>query len=75
MYNRVHRSQNKHLTLNSYITGINKSILLKKHYENILYEKLVNELHSWIENHPNVVHPPNVKYQFFIKIGVTLVEK
>ena len=31
--------------LKSYTPGINTSILLKKHYENIFFEKLVNELH------------------------------
>ena len=48
MYNKLHCNLKKRLMLNSYITGINTSILPKKIYENILFEKLVNELNSWI---------------------------
>ena len=43
IYNRVHRDQNKLIMLKLYIPGINKSILPKKHYEYIFYEKLVKE--------------------------------
>ena len=38
MYDRVHSSQNKRIMLKSYIPGINKSILPKKHNENIFSE-------------------------------------
>ena len=48
MYNIFHRSQNKRLMLKSYITGINTSILPNKPYDNIISEKLVNELHAYI---------------------------
>ena len=37
--------------------------------------KLVNELHAWIENHPHVIHYPNVKDSLFFKINDTLVKK
>ena len=42
MYNRVHHDQNKRPMLKLYIPGINKSILPKKHYENIFSKKIVN---------------------------------
>ena len=61
--------------LKSYIPGINISVLPKKHYENIFSEKLVNELHSWIENHPRVINSPNVKNSLFVKIKGTIVKK
>ena len=48
MYNRFHRDQIKHLTLKSYLTGMNTSNFPKKNDENILDEKLVNQLHAWI---------------------------
>ena len=75
IYNRVHSTQNKHLTLKSYIPGINTSILPKKYYENIFSERLVNTLHAWIENHPHAIHPTNLKDSLFFKINVTLVNK
>ena len=55
----------RRLVLKSYIIGINTSIFPKKHYENIPTEKLVNELHSWIENYPHVIHPPQCKRLIF----------
>ena len=75
MYNRVNLAQNKRLMLKSCFTGINISILSKKIYENIFFEKLVNELYSWIENHPHVIHFPDVKGSFFVKINGNLVKK
>ena len=42
IYNRVHRAQNKCLMLKSYLPGINTSNFPKRHYDNILSEKLVN---------------------------------
>ena len=54
---------------------INTSIFPKKHYEDIYFEQLINELHAWIENHPHVIHSPKVKYSVFIKINDTLVNK
>ena len=47
--------------MKSYIPAINTSIFPKKQYENIFTEKLINELHSWVESHPHVIHSPNVK--------------
>ena len=41
----------------------------------IFFEKLINELNAWIENHPHVIHSPNVKDSVFIKINGTLVNK
>ena len=75
MYNRVHRSQNQRLILKSFITAINTSIFPKKHYENIFSEKLINELHAFIENHPHEIHYPNVKDSVFVKINGILVNK
>ena len=59
----------------SFIRSINTSILLKKHYENIFSEKLIDELHAWIENHPHVIHSTNVKDSVFVKINGTIVNK
>ena len=75
MYNRVHRAQNKRLILKSYINGINTSSFRKRHYDNISSEKLVNELHAWIQNHPHVIHCPNVKDLLLVKINGDLVNK
>ena len=61
--------------MQSYIPGINTSIFPKQYFENIFTEKLVNELHSWIENHPNVIHSSNVKDSLFVKINGTIVRK
>ena len=75
MYNIVHCSQNKYPVLKSYIPGINTYILPKKHYENIFSEKLINELHAWIENHPHVILSTNAKDSFFVKINGTIVKE
>ena len=40
IYDRVYCAQNQRLLLKSYIPAINKSIFLKKNYENIFSEKL-----------------------------------
>ena len=61
--------------LKQYIPGINASISPKKHDENNLSEKLVNELHSQIENKSHLIHPPNEKDSFFVKFNGTLVNK
>ena len=75
IYNRFHSAQNKHLMLNSCISGMNTSALPKKHYENIFSGIIVNKLHDWIENFPHVIHSPNIKYSFSVKINGTLVKK
>ena len=56
MYNRVICTQNKRLTLKSFIPAINTSIFPKKNYEDIFSGKLINELHAWIENQPQGIH-------------------
>ena len=61
--------------LKSYIPGVNTSILPNKRYESIFSGKLVNELHSCIENQPHVIHSTNVKYSMFFKINGTLLKK
>ena len=71
MYNRVNFSQKQRFMLNSYVPGINTSILPKRHYDSILSEKLVYELHAWIENHPHVIHSPNSSDSLFVKINGT----
>ena len=45
MHNISHCSK-KSLMFKSYIPGVNTSILPKKHYKNIFYERIVNELHT-----------------------------
>ena len=61
MYNRVNLSQKQRLMLKSYFPGANTLIIPKRHYDNIFSEKLVNGLHTWIENHPHAIHSLNVK--------------
>ena len=56
MYNKFHHAQNQRLMLNSFIPVINTSIVPRTNDENIFSGKLINELHSWIENHPHVIH-------------------
>ena len=46
--------------LKLFIPAINISIFPNKHYEKIFDEKIINELHAWIENHPHVINYPNV---------------
>ena len=75
MYNRFHRAQNQLLVLKSFIPAINTTIFPKKQYENIFSEKLINELYACIENHPHVIHSPNIKDSMFVKIHGTLVKK
>ena len=74
MYNIFHSDLNKHPMVKSYIPGINTSIFPKKNYENTFYEKLVNELHSYIEKQPHVIHSPNASYSLLIKINGTFVK-
>ena len=75
MYNRFHRDQKKRLVLKSYISGINTTNFLKKRDEHTYSEKLLNKSHSWIEHHPNLIDPPNVKDSLFVKINGTIVNK
>ena len=75
IYSIVSCAKKQRLMLKSYLPGINTLVFPKIHYENIVSEKLVNELHAWIENHPHLIHPPNVSYSLFIKINGTLVNK
>ena len=74
-YYRVHPAKNKGLMLKPFIPAINKSIFPKKQYENILSEKLINELHSWIENHTHVIYSHNVKESLFVKNIGNLAKK
>ena len=53
--------------LKSYLPGNNILIFPKRHYDNIFYEKLVNESHDWIEKHPHVIQTPNVSDSFSSK--------
>ena len=46
-----------------------------KYYEDINFLKIVNDLHSCIENQPHVIHLPNLKDSLFVKINGTLVNK
>ena len=75
MYNRVHCDQKQRLMLKSFIPAINTSIFPKKHYENIFSEKLINELHAWVENFPDVIHPTNLKDSVFVKNNGSLIKK
>ena len=74
MCNRFHRAQNQHIMLKSYIPAINKYFFPKKHYKNIFSEKLINDLHAWIENHSRVLHCPVVKYSLFVKTNGNMVK-
>ena len=61
--------------LESYLPRINTSIIPNRHHDNIFSGKLVNELHDWIENHPNAINPPNTSDSLFVKINGTIVRK
>ena len=74
-YNRVNYFQKQRLMLNSYFPGINTSLFSERHYDNIFSEKLVNELHDWIENQPHVIQYPNVPDSLFVKINGNLLKK
>ena len=41
----------------------------------IYFWKINNEINAWIDNHPQLIHPSNVKDSVFVKINVTLVKK
>ena len=75
MYNRVNHDPKQGLTLKSYIIGIKTSIFAKRYYDNIFSEKLVNELHEWIDKFPNAAQSSNVSYSLIFKINVTIVKK
>ena len=70
MYNRVNCSK-KIIMLSSYLHGIHTSIFPNRHYDNIFSGKLANKLNALIENHPHVIHLPNVSESLFIKIDGT----
>ena len=61
--------------LKSYLPGINTSIFTNIHDENIFSEKLLNELHTCIENQPHVIHPPNLSESLLVRVNGTLVKK
>ena len=37
--------------------------------------KVIHELHAWIKNHPHIIHFPNAKDSYFVKINSTMVKK
>ena len=74
MWKIVNFNQNKRLMLKSYPHEINTSIFPNRHYVNIFYEKLVNELHDWMENNPHVTHSPILKDSNFVKINGIIVK-
>ena len=61
--------------LNLYLPGINTYIFPKRNYVNIFSGKLFYELDDWVENHPHVIHSPNVSDSLFVKINGTLIKK
>ena len=75
MYNRFNCSQNKRLMFKKHLPGINTSIFPKKQYNKIFSGKIVNELHAWIENHPNAINYPILKDSLFVKINGTILKK
>ena len=72
MYNRVNCAQKEFLVLNSYVPGMNASIVPKRNYEDIFSEKLVYELHAWIENHSHVIYSANVSDSLFMRCSVLI---
>ena len=67
--------QKKPIVLKSYIPEINSLICLKIYYGNIFSEKLVNELHDWIDKHPHLIQSSNVSGSLWVKTNGTLVKK
>ena len=63
-YNIIHHNQNKRIILKSYVPVIDSWIGNKRCYIYV-YEKLVNKLHDWIDNHTYVIPSPNIIDSFF----------
>ena len=57
MYNRVRFSQKKNLILKSCTTGVDSSFT----------EKIVNELHYWMDNHRLVIPYTNISNTIYVK--------
>ena len=53
--------------LKEYITGVDSYIGVKICYNNYFTEKLANELHYWVENHPHVFPSKNVSEKNYVK--------
>ena len=51
----------------AYIPGVDSYIFAKRCYNNKFSEKLVNGIHGWIDNPPNVTPSPNVSDSIFFK--------
>ena len=60
--------------LKSYIYGIGSWIVSKIYYS-FKTEKVVNELHDWIEKQPHLIQSTNVSYSIFVKVNGTLLKK
>ena len=76
MYNIVYCTEKKRIMFKSYLPGINTLILTKKNCENILSEKLVYELHAWIEISPSCNTYPQCKIIIIYQnIGTRVKEK
>ena len=50
-------------------------VFTNRHYENIISEKLFNELHDWIDKHHHLIQYPNVSFLLSFKINGNLVNK
>ena len=61
--------------LKSYLPGINIFIFPKRHYENVFYGKIFNELHDCTEKQPHVILHPNASEPLFVKINGTIANK
>ena len=61
--------------LKSYIPGINSLIYSNRHYDNLFYGKLVNELYDWTEKHPNAIQSTHVSDSLSVKIDGNMVNK
>ena len=53
--------------LKSYIPGVDSWIGDKICYKCYFTEKLVNELHNWIQNNTHVILSPNVSYTIYVE--------
>ena len=59
----------------NYYLSVNNTSIFQRYITTIIFLKIVNELHAWIENRPSVIHLTNFSDFLFVKINDTFVRK